>query len=418
MVEMSFSENLECRPELEYLFRVWARNVGADVSFLTGVSRGVTVGHGSSFVIDINPEFTLQKLLQSAPDRDGFLRHPDQRIDYLSTAFYHLNCFQEYSGNDLDELGRYKYSSSFQSRSGKVTDNLVQQCFDRITGLAKLSVSDRPSRFFLTHDIDLVNGAILEDGFNVLKKGRIDQFLKLLLNVAMGRPDWLNIDMIMKLECEYDCKSVFYWIVNKGVLNKRERNADYTFSSESIQRSFKAVKQNGFENGIHKSISPESFADEFEKFGQTPFGNRYHYLKFNLPGAFHDIESAGLKLDASLGFAEEIGFRNNYGLPFNPYNVEERRPFNFIEVPLHIMDRTFFQYQRLPVKKAEERILGFLDKNRSNCVLSVLWHNNFFSNHKFKGYLDLYKSILAFIKENRLSTISQKEIYQEYSIIQ
>ena len=38
----------------------------------------------------------------------------------------------------------------------------------------------------------MVNGAIFEDGFYVLKKGRIDLFLRMLFNIAMGRHEWLN----------------------------------------------------------------------------------------------------------------------------------------------------------------------------------------------------------------------------------
>ena len=144
-----------------------------------------------------------------------------------------------------------------------------------------------------------MNGAIFEDGFNVLKKGRVDQFFKMLLRVAIGRPDWLNIDKIMKLESEYDCKSVFFWIVNKGKINDRERNADYSFHSKSIQKQFHRVADNGFENGIHKSISPQTFKEEFVKFGKLPISNRYHYLKFRLlePTRYREC---GLKIDASL----------------------------------------------------------------------------------------------------------------------
>ncbi len=313
-------------------------------------------------------------------------------------------------------MGRFKFENSYQHRFKNTLENIVQLCFNEISKICGVTPPKEKTQFFLTHDIDMVNGAIIEDGFNVLKKGRIDQFLQLLFHVAIGKPDWLNMDKIMKMESEYDCKSVFYWIVNKGKINARERNADYVFQSSKIKKHFASVEKNGFENGIHKSISSETFQDELIKYGSKALGNRYHYLKFNLPQAYHDIEKAGLKLDASLGFAEEIGFRNSYGLPFNPYNFENRKPHSFVEVPLHIMDRTFFQYKKSTVHHAEKDIFTFFDKNRENCVLSVLWHNNFFSDYKFKGYLPLYKKILAYIKENNFNTISQKEIIQKYSI--
>jgi hypothetical protein len=287
----------------------------------------------------------------------------------------------------------------------------VHRCFEVRSNAAGIPPRRDKSQFMLSHDIDLVHRAVIEDGFNVLKKGRIDQFLGILMRAAMARPDWLNIDQIVKLESLYDCRSVCFWIVNRGGLN-----ADYTFHSPRMQRQFQAVVAGGSENGLHKSISEESLAQELKKYQRAAISNRYHYLKFHLPQAYHDIEAAGLKLDASVGFAEEAGFRNSYGLPFNPYNFQTQKAFSFVEAPLHVMDRTYFQYKKFTPAQAERDILGFFDQHRENCVLSVLWHNNFFTNYKFKGYLDLYKKILAYIRDNKLKTVSQQEIINQYSI--
>lgn len=400
--------------EISYILKVWASNQGFDIGFSHSRERAITIGENASNQLVISNHFMDQR--NSVLNDDCVFTDKNGQPDFLSTAFYMINSVQEFNDNDPDELNRFKYKNSYQYKFKNSKDNLVQHYFNEISKTLKLKPSTQKNRFFLSHDIDLVNGAILEDGFNVLKKGRIDQFLKMLLHLAIGQPDWLNMDKIMKLESEYDCKSVFFWIVNKGKINSREKNADYSFRSRAIQKRFHAVKNNGFENGIHKSISPETFKEEFDKFGQLPFSNRYHYLKFRLPQAYHDIEDAGLKLDASLGFAEDIGFRNSYGLPFNPYNFKGRKPFSFVEVPLHIMDRTYFQYKKFSVEEAEKGIIGFFEKNKENCVLSVLWHNNFFTNHKFKGYLALYKKILSYIKDNNFNTISQDEIAKKYSI--
>lgn len=402
------------RPELIFLVNCWAKNVQVDIKVSDSQDGAITLGKGkdSSFTISdhlLNNDLSRLVFTDFITDETG-------KPDYFTSAFYLLNSTQEYTDQNPDELGRFKFSSSYQSRLRNPKQNLVQECFDEISKLARVQPKKEKTRFFLSHDIDAVNGAFLQDGFNVLKKGRIDLLLQIIFRTAIGKPDWLNIDKIMKMESEYDCKSVFFWIVNKGRVNKREENADYRFKSERIQKYFQLVEASGFENGIHKSISNESFADEFKKYGQIPISNRYHYLKYSLPEAYHDIQEAGLKLDASVGFAEEIGFRNSYGLPFNPFDLKNKKPFSFVEVPLHIMDRTFFQYKKVNTEQAGKEIFDFFEKNKENCVLSVLWHNNFFTNYKFKGYLDLYKKILAYIKENNFTTISQEEIIKKYSI--
>ena len=402
-------------PEITFILKTWARDQNLEVEFTGASNESISIGRGSNNKIQVHNFFNLPASVQFS--KECFLLSQTGEPDFLATAFYMINSLQEFDDQDRDELGRFKFRNSYQYRFKNSTENIVQHCFDNISKAVDIGPRIEKSRFFLSHDIDMVNGAILEDGFNVIKKGRVDLLLKMLYRVAIRRPDWLNMDKIMRIESEYDCRSVFFWIVNKGRINNREKNADYRFASKSIQKQFKAVEENGFENGIHKSISNESFMQEFKKYGKQPLSNRYHYLKFNLPQAYHDIEEAGLKLDASVGFAEEIGFRNSYGLPFNPYNFKSRKPFSFIEVPLHIMDRTYFQYKKFSPKEAENDIFAFFEKNAKNCVVSILWHNNFFTNYKFKGYLDLYKNILAYITENRFSTISQTEIINKYSIL-
>jgi len=404
------------RQEIEFLLKTWAKNTNTSIEFVTNDQHAVTVGRDASAILTLSKNFASTTLNNNSLNSHSFLEDNAGKADFLATAFYMLNSCQEYNDNNPDELGRFRFKSSYQFQFNNASQNIVQQCFDEISKVCNVPPRNEKTRFFLTHDIDSVNGAIIEDGFNVLKKGRIDLFLKMLFHVAIQKPDWLNMDKIMALESEYDCKSVFYWLVNQGRINKREANADYAFSSTAIQEAFQLVEANGFENGIHKSISPETLTDETQKFGKLPVGNRYHYLKFNLPDMYNRVEQAKLKLDASLGFAEAPGFRNSYGLPFNPFNMEKQEAFSFVEVPLHVMDRTFFQYKRCNVQDAEKEIIDFFEKNRKNCVLSVLWHNNFFTDYKFKGYLDLYKKILGYIKENDFKTITQEEIIHHYSI--
>jgi hypothetical protein len=396
---------------IHYILSVWASHTGTRVSFSPTPEGVLTIGASIGSTFRISGGFQPDDFRQAKLNPASMLIGDDGQPDILRTAFYLINTLQEYNDPQPDALGRFQYANSYQRRLGLARKNIVQECFDTISKAAGISPRREQTQFMLSHDIDLVNRAVIEDGFNALKKGRIDQFLAILTRVAMGRPDWLNIDQIVKLESLYDCRSVFFWIVNRGGLN-----ADYTFHSPRMQHQFQAVTAGGSENGLHKSISDESLAQELQKYQHDAVSNRYHYLKFHLPQAYHDIEAAGLKLDASVGFAEEAGFRNNYGLPFNPYNFQTQKHFSFIEVPLHVMDRTYFQYKKFTPAEAEKDILGFFDQHRENCVLSVLWHNNFFTNYKFKGYLDLYKKILAYIRDNKFNTISQQEIINQYSI--
>lgn len=402
--------------EIAYTLQLWAKNQKQEIRIESSSSPDtLNIGPGKESHFQVHASFSSAD--PGNWQKNGFICDPDGRPDYLASAFHLVNCTHEYNPGKLDDLGRFPHTESLPFRFRTAHQNKVQECFDAIAVAAGVKPRTEPAGFFLSHDIDIVNGAYIEDGFYVLKRGRVDLFLGMLFRLAMRRPDWLNMDKIMNLESEYDCKSIFFWIVNKGRINAREINADYSFQSQSIRRNFNAVIQNKFDNGIHKSLSQETFQQEFQKYGSLPFSNRYHYLKFNLPQAYHDIEDAKLKLDASLGFAEQTGFRNSYGLPFNPYNFQTGKPFSFVEVPLHIMDRTYFQYKKSSLEAAAADVIHFFETNRTNCVISVLWHNNFFTNYKFKGYLDLYKKILSYIRDNNFRTLSAEEIVKNYSIV-
>lgn len=339
----------------------------------------------------------------------------------LAEIFYLINSLDEYkaSASSFDELGRLQFKNSVRSKIG-IENNLVLQkilhCRNQYPELKNnLKITNHNSYFFLSHDIDSIHGSFLQDGLWAAKKGRLDIIFTLLANAASSKPHWFNMDIIQKTESEYDFKSTFYWLANKGKIDSRQTNADYDINSRKVKNAIKNLSSAGFEHGLHKSISNESFNQELAKVPFKTNGNRYHYLKFKLPGAYQEIEKSDLKLDASLGFAEHYGFRNNYGYPFHPYNSESGKPHSFLEVPLNCMDGTFQRYMKIPVHETASTIIQFLEKNNTNCLLSVLWHNTFFSNYKYKGYLAEYKKILQYLHESKFQNINQSQIIETFS---
>jgi peptidoglycan/xylan/chitin deacetylase (PgdA/CDA1 family) len=354
--------------------------------------------------------------------KNGLICNEEQQPDRLSTAFYLINALQEYGNTDPDEVGRFRYSESFQCRSGTVEQNLVQKQFDllhaELSPLHAHKKMHRPSRVHLTHDIDTVFGAWYQDGLAALRSGNIPGLFRILFSAAFLKPAWLNMPAIMKIESEYDMRSTFFWLVNKGRLNKRLTNSDYNISDKRIRKEMNAVAGNGFSNGIHKSISPDSFETELRKLSIQVDGNRYHYLRFTLPSGFDEIERAGLRYDTSMGFAEAYGFRNSYGLPFTPYNVAADRPYRFVEIPLHLMDTSLSRYLKTDPAQAFENIVRFFESNRTDAVFTVLWHNNYFTSYKFKGYLELYKKLLAYFYENKFACASSSQLAGEFLIPQ
>jgi hypothetical protein len=160
-------------------------------------------------------------------------------------------------------------------------------------------------------------------------------------------------------------------------------------------------------------MGESSFSEEIKTFGTMPRGNRFHFLKFTLPQGYDLIEENALQLDTSLGFSPVFGLRNSFGQPFRPFNLAKNRPYNFVEVPQILMDRTFYNLN-MPIVEAKKKFFDFVEKNKYNCVFTLNFHNNFFTELKYRGYSQLYRDILAGLKELGIEGIMQSEIIEEY----
>ena len=338
-------------------------------------------------------------------------------VDYMATIFYMINCLQEFNPRkkDVDLFGRFRYVSSYQKRFESIEKNLAQGYIDFL--IKSWNITDAKnfkSGFFLSHDIDNIYGSLLQDGFWALKKGKIDAILRIIANEFIRKPHWRNIDKIIRMDSEYDIKSTFFWLVNKGRGDLNIKNADYSISKE--KELLQIVRKNGFVNGLHKSCSPMNINDELTKLSADSYSNRYHFLKFLPHIDWVKINHSKIKFDSSLGFAERYGFRNSFGMPFQPYNLSENKPFEFIEAPMNFMDGTFHKYMKLSCEVVTDRIINFYESNNKNCIFSLCWHNTYFTNYKYKGFIEQYKKLLTYIHESKIECYTPDEIINKFKI--
>jgi hypothetical protein len=336
--------------------------------------------------------------------------------DYISSVFYLINAVQEYDLKDRDALGRFSYQASIQKRFDIVRQNLVQTYLNQIakTLCPSFIPSVEKSSVFISHDIDEVYGSWTQDlAFSIRKMHFLDMG-KILASFFIQKSSWFNFDQIMKMKSEHDFKSLFLFIVQKGKSKEGLKNADYLIDSPQIRRAIAEIKSNGFELGLHKSVSDSDFKEELKLLKEPVICNRHHYLRFHWPDLLTQMEASGLLVDTSLGYAEEYGFRNNFALPFVPFSVKERRVSTFVEVPLHIMDRTFYAYRKDPVSSVSKNVIQFFEENKYNAIISLLWHNNFYTSVKFDGYLNELKKILSYLHEEKIKGITAKEIANQF----
>ena len=251
-------------------------------------------------------------------------------------------------------------------------------------------------------------GSFLQDSFWAAKNFKIGTILKIITWELMRNPHWKNIERIIKLNSEYDIRTTFFWLVNKGVGLDGIVNADYSIEKERKQLAI--VSKSGNVNALHKSSSTMKLNQELQV-GElsSPF-NRYHFLRFNPHTDWGEISESNIELDCSLGFAEHYGFRNSFGRVYQPFNQKENKPYLFVEAPLHFMDGTFHKYMQIPKVKVADVIIDFYEKNAKNCHLSLLWHNTYFTDFKYGGFLDEYKKLMAYIYESGIESKMPKDL--------
>ncbi len=406
---------------LKYILSVLSKNKSIPVTFSqTKTDAQLIFDHTDSTSIAVNSWF-YETLLKKKIFRhenyftaNCYILFPEtKKQDYLATAFYMINCFQEYDNHNVDKYGRYQFSGSYQNKFNCIEKNIVQACFDSFCNeypvFGGSLKSDKKTKVFLSHDIDSIYGSFLQDGLWAIKKGRLDVILKLVMSEILLKPNWKNIDKIVKLHSEHDLKSTFFWLATQKIDSNKVKNADYSINKLgdllSITKS----------NGLHKSCMSYSFDEELDMLPFKTNLNRYHFLKFAVPTAWENIQNSKINFDASLGFAERYGFRNSYGLPFKPYNIDTGEEYSFIETPLNVMDGTLYRYMKVPKNKTAQGIIDFIEKNKTNCIISILWHNPYFTNHyKYGGYLEEYKKVLLYLNEEGIKSITPDEIINEF----
>ena len=391
---------------------------------------------------DIDPQKIIWKkwkdvdipFLFAQDDRSEIITHVDGYIsinyDIVASAFYFLSGWNEFVSSGSDEYGRINYEQSMVKKLNIAHIPVVNYYFDILHCAAsrcggnsfKNLWGDQSFAVALTHDIDNCMSAWLEGSFSELKKGRIHSIPALVLKRFFTKDDWFNFELISSIEKQYDARSTFFFLPEKG-----KKNADYNICDKKIRRVIQKLEDDGFEIGVHGSFGTHAdaqklkneieIADQVRNDGRAlnTIGNRFHFLMFDAEKTPGVLENSGVKYDASLGFAEYTGFRRGACYPFYLYDFERKKTSSVLEIPLIVMDTTFRNKKYMGIEHGNvlNEILKPLDEiKKFNGVCTLLWHNTYFSEYKFTGWRQIYLDILEYCKNNHALMTTCRDIYE------
>lgn len=336
-------------------------------------------------------------------DREPLILDQSGAPDYLGTCAYMVNYLQEYVNDPdcFDELDRFKYEKSYQYRFSCVTDNLVLEYLLALKNscrhLQPLRRKVSPTSIWVSHDIDSLFHNRVPELKTAVKRFRLDLVWEILWKFHRN-PDVEIFDKMLSLDQAYPTTTTYFWLASDRPFmtstGQKIENANYDIGSVAVSGLMGKIKASGAELGVHQSLGCEDLARERDRIDPAISINRNHYLAGKLPGLWLDLEKAKIKRDATAGFSLAMGFRNSYGLPIQPFDPIRNKAFELMEYPLHIMDTTFMN-QNLTPWQAEKAIRTFLNKHPTDCLISILWHNIYFSEVKYPGWGQLYHNILS-----------------------
>lgn len=183
-------------------------------------------------------------------------------------------------------------------------------------------------------------------------------------------------------------------------------DVNYRIESDRTRDYLRVITENDFELCLHGSYrsteNPKWYAEEVELLSERlgrPLGSRQHFLSFDYDALFDIQERSGIQFDMSMGFPDHIGPRAGFSFPYFPWNIEQDRPYDVLEISLFLMDVTLRSYMGLRSDDAFTTITKSLNAlRRKHGGVSVVWHPIVFGNARDPGYGNLFWQLVEYVR--------------------
>lgn len=328
--------------------------------------------------------------------------------DLLGGAFWMLTRMEELDNGLTDSHGRYPAEHQWIVASGlelrPVVDEyraFLNKCIQMLW--PEVAVRIPPYRLLLSHDMDHptsrslgVRGFLRQIGKDLIhRKSTLLAARRLLTGLCFPCHEQIDpgagLAFLFHIATSFGLSPTFYWMVPEGASAFDGR---YPLSSGASFRMLERCLGAGYTVGIHPGYdtfrSPELLQRQTRALTQTlrrlraPFyslGGRQHYLRWR-PETWAHYCSAGLRADASIGFAERVGFRSGTARSYSAFDLAKRTPLDLTVEPLHAMNNALVE--RWGAGETPDWVVRIATMVRSirhfGGDFSLLWHNDALSS--------------------------------------
>ena len=329
-------------------------------------------------------------------------------VDLLTSLLLVLSRFEETLEVPRDEHGRFSAFSSLAWRDGYLHRPIVDEW-----GLAfaealqyLLPVCEHRQKSFsvkLGHDVDELGIPFrLRNTISHTVRRRTPLATLRDLAAISGRSETtyqLLLREVVGIAKDRAIDSAVYW----KFTNSGPHDTGYDPRRPAICSMIRNFQKMGVELGIHPSYqsydSPSKFRREASALKQLleleSVGGRQDFLRWR-PETWLAWEEQGIAYDASVGFADHIGFRAGTCHPYHPWLLGRGLEANLLEIPLIAMDSTLLGYMNLDEEIALEKVRDCIARCRAvGGVFSFVWHNTRIMNSRHRW---LYTQILDLLQ--------------------
>lgn len=346
-------------------------------------------------------------------------------LDVFGSSFYFLSGYEEFTSKEGDHHQRFLAEYSWRNVNNWLFRPFVNEyleVFQKVLShFFEIDFTIQKSfTQYLSCDVDIPYAPYLYSNKkflktlagDVLKRGEIRNAIKKIKEKIhfnkKGKdadPNHTFYEYFLWQE-KYEVALEFYFIP-KNIAGKIDE--DYHILDIPVRQILYDVHAQGAEIGIHTSYAAYNDVLKYQEqkntleqaldvlnIHQSLTHNRNHYLRWDVNDSITALESAQMLMDATLGFADHIGFRRGICYSFPLYHLRERRKSSVMERPLLIMDVSLLgkSYMHLSYDAAEELCIKIKkDVLRYQGDFTVLWHN---SNLTSSQDIQLVEKILSY----------------------
>ena len=336
--------------------------------------------------------------------------------DIFAACFFMLTRWEEVLEQDKDLHGRAKAANSIAFKWSFLHRPIVDEYVDLLWNcLRQLGYQgDRKTHnfeFVHTHDVDEIEkwkgrGTLARTiAGDVVKRKSVrlaTDNIKQQKSVRKGtsKDPYDTFDELMDLSEKHGVTSHFFFLQ----YGASSYDNGYDLSHPLVCKSIKRIKKREHNIGLHPSYNTVNDHDLFrkEKEELETFTNRsiitgrQHYLRFKTPETWQMWEDLGMQWDSTMYYSEKAGFRSGTCRDHPVFNVLSRSELKLSELPLTIMDSTYFnQIESGKTDAAFDEIMDFINtvkKHQGKFVL--LWHTNYLNLNIYNDHKELYLQLL------------------------